>query len=288
MLLVCPHCATSYVIEAGALGAGRPVRCARCETRWFAGAAGEAPVAEMAEAVAETEFAVSAERPAEAAHEEPAWPPEAETATLLEPDLEPAGLADPGPPLVPDAFIHSDAPPAQIGEPPADVESAAARQTQIAHPRPARRRARGQGGLALLIVGLIGVVTALIAWRAHIVRAVPQSAGFYAAIGLAVNLRGLAFEAVKTSDETQDGVPVLVVAGEIVNVARRTVQVPRLRFALRNAAGVEVYAWTALPEQQVLGVSQRTAFRSRLASPPAGAGEVVVRFFHRTDLAPGH
>jgi hypothetical protein len=242
----------------------------------------------MAEAVADTAVAESGERPAESVDGQPAWPFAAETAIQAEPDLEPAGLADPWPPLVPDAFIHPDSPPEQLAEPPADVESAAARQAQIAQPRPARRRARGQGGLALLIVGLIGVVTALIAWRAHIVRAVPQSAGFYAAIGLPVNLRGLAFEAVKTSDETQDGVPVLVVAGEIVNVARRTVQVPRLRFALRNAAGVEVYAWTALPEQQVLGVNQRTAFRSRLASPPTGVGEVVVRFFHRTDLAPGH
>src|SRR6185295_10188170 len=38
MLLVCPTCATSYMIEPASLGpAGRMVRCARCKTAWFAG-----------------------------------------------------------------------------------------------------------------------------------------------------------------------------------------------------------------------------------------------------------
>ena len=38
MLIVCPSCATSYVIEPASVGpAGRAVRCARCKTVWFAG-----------------------------------------------------------------------------------------------------------------------------------------------------------------------------------------------------------------------------------------------------------
>ena len=39
MLIVCPNCATSYMIEPASLGpTGRTVRCARCKTIWFAGA----------------------------------------------------------------------------------------------------------------------------------------------------------------------------------------------------------------------------------------------------------
>ena len=39
MLIVCPSCATSYMIDPAALPAsGRNVRCARCKTTWFAGA----------------------------------------------------------------------------------------------------------------------------------------------------------------------------------------------------------------------------------------------------------
>ena len=38
MLIVCPNCGTSYMVDPAALGSsGRTVRCARCKTTWFAG-----------------------------------------------------------------------------------------------------------------------------------------------------------------------------------------------------------------------------------------------------------
>jgi len=44
MLIVCPNCATSYMIEPASVGpAGRAVRCARCKTTWFAGGPKSAP-----------------------------------------------------------------------------------------------------------------------------------------------------------------------------------------------------------------------------------------------------
>src|SRR4249919_2395535 len=37
MLIACPNCSTSYMIDPASLGeAGRTVRCARCKTTWFA------------------------------------------------------------------------------------------------------------------------------------------------------------------------------------------------------------------------------------------------------------
>ena len=40
MLIVCPSCATSYMIDQAAVGpGGRTVRCARCKATWFAGGA---------------------------------------------------------------------------------------------------------------------------------------------------------------------------------------------------------------------------------------------------------
>ncbi len=37
MLIVCPSCATSYMIDPASFGAaGRTVRCARCKATWFA------------------------------------------------------------------------------------------------------------------------------------------------------------------------------------------------------------------------------------------------------------
>jgi predicted Zn finger-like uncharacterized protein len=38
MLIVCPNCAASSMIDRAAVGpAGRKVRCARCKASWFAG-----------------------------------------------------------------------------------------------------------------------------------------------------------------------------------------------------------------------------------------------------------
>jgi hypothetical protein len=182
--------------------------------------------------------------------------------------------------------IEHEAPPAaaQSNARQEDIESHAARRRRIA-----ARKKRGQikPGLAILILGLAALLGSLIAWRGQVVRFVPQSAKLFNAIGLGVNLRGLAIENVKTMREVQDGVMVLIVEGAVANVVNRAVDVPRLRFALRNPAGLEIYAWTSVTGRTVLGPGESTSFRTRLASPPADGREVVVRFFHRRDIVAG-
>jgi hypothetical protein len=63
--------------------------------------------------------------------------------------------------------------------------------------------------------------------------------------------------------------------------------VPRLRFALRNATGHEVYAWTAQPAKPTVGSGNGLPFRARLASPPPDGRDVIVRFLTRRDVAAG-
>jgi hypothetical protein len=77
------------------------------------------------------------------------------------------------------------------------------------------------------------------------------------------------------------------VEGTIMNTSDKPVTVPRLRFAARDAAGQEIYAWTALPGRSILGPGEKLDFRSRLASPPANAKKVMVRFFNAQDAAAG-
>jgi hypothetical protein len=127
----------------------------------------------------------------------------------------------------------------------------------------------------------------LFGWRGDVVRLLPQTAALYAKLGIPVNLRGLTFENIKMSKETLDGVPVLVVEGSIVNVAGKAVEVPRLRLAVRNDSKNEIYAWTTLPARALLGPAEVLPFRSRLASPPAEARDVLVRFFNRNDMVAG-
>jgi predicted Zn finger-like uncharacterized protein len=286
MLIVCPHCSTGYDVSPGSLGdAGRPVRCARCRQTWFATAPSD-----MATRAAET---IPAMAPANAA------PPAAPAAPDPEPQRDPADATSPAPdpdtlwgvpevaapPLSPATVEATAAPPRAPGI--SDIESTA-RRARLAWRRSLRRGARLRiplmpAVIAAELAAIIGILT----WRAEIVRVLPQTASLFRAIGLGVNLRGVSLANVRTSTDANDGVPVLIVEGSIENVTGAVVGVPRLRFALRNAAKAELISWTAPPDRGALAPGETLAFRSRLASPPADGREIVVRFLNRRDLSGG-
>jgi hypothetical protein len=134
---------------------------------------------------------------------------------------------------------------------------------------------------------MAALVVALAIWRIDVVRLLPQTAGFYKLVGLEVNLRGLAFKDVKVSSETAEGKPVLVIEGVIIGEAKKPVELPRLRFSVRDAQGAEIYAWNAVLEQPVLNPGEKAWFKSRLASPPAEGRAIDVRFFNKRDIAAG-
>jgi hypothetical protein len=165
---------------------------------------------------------------------------------------------------------------------PPDVESVAARRE-----RTRRRQARWRLPMPIAIAALLLLSAGLIGLRKDIVRHAPQLASFYGAIGMPVNLRGMAFTGLKIGNEIHDGVPVLVVEGMITSVVSQPSDVPRLRFALHSATGAEVYSWTAPPSQSVLGPFESLPFRTRLASPPADGHDIQVRFFTRRDAVAG-
>ena len=76
-------------------------------------------------------------------------------------------------------------------------------------------------------------------------------------------------------------------AVKLLEDAGCAVEVPRLRFAIRNTSGIEIYSWTALPTRSLLSPGETVAFQSRLASPPPETHDVLVRFFNRHDLGVG-
>jgi predicted Zn finger-like uncharacterized protein len=275
MLIVCPSCTTAYRIELSTLGAaGRTVRCARCRATWFASVEALVPATLALPAVLESPAPpqTASDEQDEADHAQP------KSIDIEAPSGEPASVTiDNSPPLVP--ALAQEGASAATGP---DIESVAARRAHQA--RTKRRRAGRWPGLPTIILVLAGTIAALLNWRASVVRFVPQTASLFSAVGLPVNLRGLSFDEVKTSVETNDGVTVLVVQGTIANLTRQPLEVPRLRFAVRNAGGYEVYAWTALPTEPLLAPGDRAPFRSRLASPPADAQDIIVRFFNRRDV----
>jgi predicted Zn finger-like uncharacterized protein len=281
MLIVCPSCATSYTLDPASLGpAGRTVRCTRCKESWFAG--GEAVSDFVADVIAEAEARETPEQMPPAGDDfghEPVQP----AAHISEP-------ADEFPPIDPPALPPQEAPsimppmeaPHATEAPHDDVESFAARRVRMHVRRKQKLRASKWTGIILLLLGLNAAVYL---GRYQIVRLFPQTASFFKLIGLEVNLRHLSFTGVKISREERDGVPVLAVEGTIVSQSSNPVEVPRLRFAVRNATGQEIYAWTAKPGRSILEPGDKLPFRSRLASPPADASDVLVRFATANDAA---
>jgi hypothetical protein len=166
-----------------------------------------------------------------------------------------------------------------------DFASFGPRRQRLAAPRQPWRLPRP--GLPAAILILAAAMTALLAGRSEIVRHAPQTASLYAAIGMPVNLRRLDFDGVKTARESHDGIPVLVVEGNIVSHAANPVDVPQLHFAIRNPDGLEIYRWTASPDRPMLAPGEQMAFRSRLAAPPAESSEVMVRFLGHNDEVAG-
>lgn len=266
MQLACPSCQTAFHVSDSALGAeGRNVRCAVCRNVWFASPADAIPELELAVAGAET---VAAPMP-----EEPVMPN-----LIGEPDPidwsdSPAIGEIVSPPLAP-----AIAPPSRMSG-----GSKASPKKAVTRPRsPARRAVHSR--LGILTAVLAAILAVGIGSRTSIVRAVPELAGLYAMAGLPVNLRGLEFKTVTTTGEVQDGITVLVIEGEVVNVTRQPVELPRLRLAVLDQQQRELYSWTSMLPRSILADGERIAFRSRLASPPAEGREVLVRFLSRSDL----
>jgi hypothetical protein len=162
-------------------------------------------------------------------------------------------------------------------------------QFQKAFGLPGSARASGKSFVSLptACAAMGALVLALIIWRVNVVHLLPQTAAFYKMVGLEVNLRGLAFKDVKVATEIVGGKPVLVIEGAITAETRKPVELPRLRFSVRDAQGTEIYAWNAMLEQPALKPGERALFKSRLASPPPEGRDIDVRFFSKRDLAGG-
>jgi predicted Zn finger-like uncharacterized protein len=309
MLIVCPSCATSYEVSPASLPPeGRQVRCSRCLTVWraepnhadklLAAAAAIGPEAQGARET--TGLAAQNTLPARVVQgaEPDAW--------MQTPDERPADdrsvAASSGevaadahveaPPLAP-ADVDDGHPSVDVGAhdaaderpPPQDIESVAARH------RPQREAKHvSRWPLSLLQTGILAlflVDTIIVGWRSDIVRILPQTASFYALFRLPVNLRGLTFDGIVTGTEQHEGVPILVVEGNMVNNTNKMVDVPRLKFIVRNAARQEIYSWTAVPSRSSLPPGEAVGFRTRLASPPPEARDVIVRFMTRRDVVAG-
>jgi predicted Zn finger-like uncharacterized protein len=133
----------------------------------------------------------------------------------------------------------------------------------------------GWAALAILILALgVGAVR----YRQTIASLWPQSATFYAALGMPVNLRGIEIAGVSYRDEFENGETVLAVSGRLVNVSGHELPVPRILVSLSDGDKRELYHWTFYANVATLAPGAGSDFMTRLASPPREARHVEVRF----------
>jgi hypothetical protein len=144
----------------------------------------------------------------------------------------------------------------------------------------------GGGAPAVVLLTLLIAATTVIAARAAIVSIAPATAAAYAELGMPVNLTGLSIDGVRaTIAEAAEGRRELLVTGEIVNLRDAETAAPNLRLTLRAEGERALYIWTARGPKAPLGPHERMAFRARLAAPPAGVRDVLVKFAAPGDKA---
>jgi predicted Zn finger-like uncharacterized protein len=249
MLIVCPSCASEYMIDPARIGTdGRTVRCASCRETFFV--EGEPELSE--EELAETE-----EFHAFLAQQANAWPDQ-------RPDL--SVDAENG-------RSGTDEAPAKRRRRPALPLAALARRIAAVPKAPL---------LALLLVGLAG---GAVLGRERIVKGFPAATRLYAAAHLPVNPLGLDLKSVRSEIVLAGSDPLLVVEGEIVNLRPKELDLPPLLVSVRGAGGLALYTWTSEPPRRTLPAGESARFRVRLASPPSEGREVLVRFSRTTPAA---
>jgi predicted Zn finger-like uncharacterized protein len=252
MILTCPECATRYEIDSAKFpAAGRKVRCKKCSHVWFQ--PGEEGEVEAVLPAAEPLYAA----PAPVDAEEPA----------------PTYTAEPEP--------EDDVPPVR------SYRGAVSEGEVIAPARVVKKTRKHDGwpqtlaqvfGWVALIGAILIIGWATMSYRQQIANTWPKSASLFARVGLAVNARGLDFTDVEHKNQIEDGQPVLVITGKLVNGDSHPVTVPHLRVTLTDDARHPIYNWSFAAAANVAAPGQSVAFRTRLSNPPAAARHVDIHF----------
>ncbi|MBU1174772.1 MAG: zinc-ribbon domain-containing protein [Alphaproteobacteria bacterium] len=310
MIITCPNCQTRYQVADQAIGAtGRKVMCANCHRAWKAvgqphqeqepstpkprivagtdarptpGA--EAPrnpdklFASDSEAALDQAFVEEAERLSgrgNAGKAEMDWPPSDDTDEPDRPDGWDGGGLDAAPPVdsdlsgdEEDALDHS-----LLSRRARDL---ARRQKKHASRLPLARIRRTLRMTAL--VSLMVLVGITYWFRVDIVRAYPDLDAIYSAVGLPVNIFGLAFSEVETLRTLKDGDDVTIISANIRSVIDHTVRVPPVLVSILNAAGDPIYEWTAQAPVDNISPGDVVAFQTQLTSAPDDAAHVRLVF----------
>lgn len=145
-------------------------------------------------------------------------------------------------------------------------------------PRPRSRVPLTAAGVVALLF-----IAAFFAGRHAAVAAVPDLAGLYAAIGLPVNLKGLAVEDVAVTRSPAGSTARLSLQGAIRNVSDVEQAVPALTASLRDSADRQIALRGFAAPVQRLAPGATSPFAVAIEEGPRQASQVVVRFRRAAD-----
>ena len=255
MILTCPNCATRYLTTPEDIGPkGRTVRCSSCQTSWYVKA--EADILDLAD------------QESSAPNKSPVPNKVSNKISVPQPSLTAKqGTAKQGKVS------------AQAG-----IEAAAQIRDKTYRKRAARRM-MGVGllwGTTLAILGLgAGAAYYL---RQPIVQKYPAAATLYKGFGVQVAQNGLILESVTVNSAYIEGVPTVLVEGELSNIDRVSRLAGPIYFDMLDVAGQSLASWTYEAETGPIEPASSLSFVDQYANPPIDA--VRLRYGLSTYEAP--
>lgn len=147
-----------------------------------------------------------------------------------------------------------------------------------------RRRRKKQIGWATLVLAALSPLGLAFAMPETTVKIAPATIRMFDSVGMPVNIYGLELRRVDRQHMMVDGVRVIAIKGDILNVSGSERKVPSLRFTLRDKASNPVYAWTLDSTIRPLRPGESSSFVTRVAAPPEAASDIEIRFAHVDEI----
>jgi predicted Zn finger-like uncharacterized protein len=167
-----------------------------------------------------------------------------------------------------------------VTDDPREPEAPATAAVESAPPAVPPRSPRKPAFAVLVVLALAAAGWA--EWDRHLLSGTPLAGHMSWARGVLERFAAhdvrLGFQNVTADLIGEDGVPVLVVTGEIVNRADREFGIPHLEILVRSGDEKVLATWTDAPPRPLLGPGEALPFSMRFPSPPPDARQVRVQF----------